>query len=230
MKSRVRNILTVASVSFALAWPAAALSQAGEMPASPQAQPQESAQPVQNPQKARREAREMVPATVKLAKKLDAQNDLQGSEFNAKLTQAVQLKNGPELPKGTTLVGTVATDDIQMDGVSKLAVRFTEAKVTGGETVPIKATIVQEYPPVGFTRSGWPIPTEGPRRWDNTLLPNVWSPGILRVEQIGALKNVNMLSNVASRNSGVFMSTRTDDVKLMRGSRLQLALSARWNG
>ena len=51
----------------------------------------------------------------------------------------------------------------------------------------------------------------------------------LNIDQIGALKNVDLHSRLASQNSGVFVSTKKDDVKLMKGSRLELALAEQGN-
>lgn len=231
MRRDIRSAMTVAAVGLALAWPAAALSQVGEGATEPQQKP-ETPVPSQTmgQQPGRQEAHEMVRATVTLTKALDARKDQDGSQFVAKLSHAVQLKDGPELAKGTTLMGTVETDDMQMSGRSKLAVRFTEAKQKDGQTVPIRATIVQLYPPLGLTADGAEIPDESGPQWDMDGHDNEWNPRELRVDQIGALKNVDLHSNVASQNSGVFVSTRTDDVKVLQGSRLELAMTAAVNG
>jgi hypothetical protein len=231
MKLGVRNALTVAAVSLALALPAAAFSQVGEGPSEPHQKPQTPPPARTTGQgQAWQNAQNMVPGTVALTRVLDAKKDHDGSQFEAKLTRSVHLKNGQELAKGTTLVGKVVADDMQMSGRSKLAVRFTEAKLGNGETLPIRATIIQVYPPVGFTQEGAPIPDESGPRWDDDQRENPWNPNEQHVDQIGALKNVDMHSNLASQNSGVFVSTRSDDVKLMRGSRLELALAAQGSG
>lgn len=231
MKRDIRSAMMAGAVALALACPAAVLSQVGEGALEPQQKPQTPvpSQTMGHPQ-GRQEAHDMVRATVTLNKALDARKDQDGSQFVARLAHAVQLKDGPELGKGTILMGTVETDDMQVEGRSKLAVRFTEAKQKDGQTVPIRATIVQLYPPLGLTADGSQIPDESGPQWDMDGHANEWNPRELRVDQIGALKNVDLHSNVASQNSGVFVSTRTDDVKVMQGSRLELALGAAGNG
>ncbi|HWE86762.1 MAG TPA: hypothetical protein VG267_17590 [Terracidiphilus sp.] len=227
MKRDIRTAMTAAAVALALACPAAVFSQVGENPSEPQQKPQTS--PPANATgdgQAWQSAQNMVPGTVALTRPLDAKKDQDGSQFEAKLTHALHLKSGQELAKGTTLVGKVEQDDMQMSGRSKLAVRFTGAKMGNGETMPIRATIVQVYPPVGFTQDGSPIPDESGPNWDDDQRQNPWNPSEQHIDQIGALRNVDMHSNLASQNSGVFVSTKGDDVKLRRGSRLELALAA----
>lgn len=231
MKSGIRSVLTVAAVCLAMAWPAAAFSQVGEGPTEPHQKPQTPvpAQP-QNQAQGWQNAQDMVPGTVALVRGLDAKKDHDGSQFEAKLTRRVHLKNGQDLAKGTMLTGQVVTDDMQVQGRSKLAVRFTQAKLNSGETVPIRATIVQVYPPVGLTQEGAPIPDESGPSWDDDQHENPWNPKQQHVDQIGAMRNVDMHSNLASQNSGVFVSTKSDDVKLMKGCRLELALEEQGNG
>ncbi len=78
----------------------------------------------------------MVPARAYLTHKLDAKNSAPGTPFTANLSEAVQLKNGPKLPRGTELVGTVAADDMQLSGTSKLALRITVAHLKDGDHNP----------------------------------------------------------------------------------------------
>lgn len=229
MRIGIRNLLTVTAVTFALGWPAAAFSQIGVAPTEPQQKPQTSTPPATNLQQGRMDAQEMVRGTVALTRKLDADKDHDGSQFEAKMTRTVQLKNGPKLAKGTVLMGQVENDDMQVSGKSKLAIRFTEAKLDNGETVPIKATIVEVYPPVGLTQDGSPLPDESGPDYDADDHANQWNQQQLDIDQVGALKNVDLHSRLSSNNSGVFVSTKKDDVKLMKGSRLELALAGQGN-
>lgn len=225
MRIGILNGLSMTAISIALALPAAAYSQVGEAPTEPQ-QKMETPPPAStNLQQGRMDALEMVRGTVALTRGLDADKDHDGSQFEAKLTHPVHLKNGPKLAKGTVLMGTVENDDMQVAGKSKLAVRFTEAKMGNGETVPIKATIVQVYPPVGLTQDGSPLPDESSPGYDADDHANEWNRSELTIDQIGALKDVDLHSRLASLNSGVFVSTKKDDVKLMKGSRMELALA-----
>lgn len=230
MTRGVRNLLTTTVVSLALALPAAVFCQVGESPSEPQQKPQTAPPAPQSGAQAQMDAQEMVRGTVALTRALDARKDHDGSQFQAKLTHAVHLKNGKTLAKGTTLEGTVENDDMQMTGKSKLAVRFTEAKLNNGETVPIKATIVQVFPPLGLTQDGSPLPDESGPSYDADDHANEWNRAQLNVDQIGALRDVDLHSRLASQNSGVFVSTKKDDVKLMRGSLLELALTEQGSG
>jgi hypothetical protein len=226
----IRNVLTGAAVSVALAFPAAAFCQVGVAPTQPRQHPQTSIPAARPTPQGRIDAHDMVRGSVALTRALDARKDHDGSNFDAKLTRTVHLKSGKTLDKGTMLVGTVENDDMQVSGKSKLAVRFTEAKLANGETVPIKATIVEVYPPVGLTQDGSPLPYESSPPYETDDNANQWNSRQLDVDQIGALKNVDLHSRLTSQNSGVFVSTRSDDVKLMKGSRLELALEEQGNG
>jgi hypothetical protein len=230
MKLGMRNLLTATAVSLVLAWPAAGFCQIGEAPTEPHQKPQTPPPAARETAQSQVAAQDMVPGTVALTRALDAKKDHDGSQFDAKLTKTVHLKNGKTLPKGSTLLGTVNSDDMHTAGKAKLAVRFTQAKLPNGETVPIKATIVQVFPPVGLTAEGAPIPDESGPSWDMDYHTNQWSRQQLNIDQVGALKNVDLHSRLASQNSGVFVSTKKDDVKLMKGSRLELALAEQGNG
>jgi hypothetical protein len=159
------------------------------------------------------EATMMVPAEANLSKALDAKKLQPGKQFSAKLADTVHLKNGPKLPRGTELIGTVGTDDMQLNGNSKLALRITEAKLKDGKTIPIKATIV------GIAPSGTPEYSDS----------NPWTSATLQVDQVGAMKDVDLHSRIAGNNSGVFVTTTKDDVKLGSGSEIMLAIAPQEN-
>ncbi len=156
------------------------------------------------------EAAQMVAAQAAVSKPLDAKNAQPGQQFQASLRGKVQLKNGPELPRGTVLIGTVASDDKPESGGVKLALRFTEARLKDGKVVPIKATIVGISPP------DTPEDEAG----------NSWSAKTLQFDDIGAVPGGDLHSNIASQNSGVFVSSKKDDVKLPAGCGLSLAIAA----
>lgn len=176
---------------------------------------QNASQPVQGSN----EAAQMVPARAALLHTLDAKKDQPGSAFQAKLAKAVRLQDGTMLPAGTTLIGTVATDDMQVNGMSKLALRFTAARLKDGKTIPIRATIVGLFAPKDESGSGYPI-TPGEQ------YPNTWTPKSLQVDQLGVASGVDLHSKIASNNSGVFVSRTRDDVKLNGGSEVALAIAA----
>ena len=164
------------------------------------------------------EAHHMVPARGALLQTLDTRKDSTGQEFRVKLAGKVKLDNGPELPSGTILVGKIVADDMQIDGISKLALRLTQADLKNGTVVPIKATIVEFASP----RSTGP---DGNPAMAGNQIPNNWNDGTLQVEQIDATANVDLHSKIASANSGVFVSTKKDDVKLTVGSEFALAIA-----
>lgn len=90
---------------------------------------------------ARQEATNLVTAEATLTQTLDAKNAQTGNQISAKLQDKVQLKNGPELPKGTVLEGKVTADHVASDS-ARMAICFDTAKLNDGQTVPIKATVV----------------------------------------------------------------------------------------
>lgn len=165
-----------------------------------------------------REAMKMVPARAALDRTLVADQVKPGDEFRAKLAKNVQLDNGPELPKGTILVGRVSTDDMNETGTSKLALRFTEAMLKDGQKVPIKATIVGVAGPETTNSEDYPVAA-------GSQVPNSWTDGTLAVDQINAIRGFDLHSKIASKNSGVFVSTKKDNIKIDSGSELELAIA-----
>lgn len=167
------------------------------------------------------EAMKMVRARATILSTLSAKDSQVGQTFQAKLSRTVQLSNGPQLPSGTMLAGTIETDELQQ-GMSRLALRFTSATLKDGTVIPVKATIVGVYGP--HSQRTDPL-GEG-----SVPIPNSWNDGTLAVDQIGVMSNVDLHSRIASRNSGVFVSTKTDNVTLHSGSEIQLAIAARGSG
>jgi len=163
---------------------------------------------------ARLEASQMVPATVNLKNAIDARKIHAGDHFEAVLQHNVQLKNGPKLDHGTLLIGTVTTDQTAQ-GDSRLALRFTRAQLKNGQVIPIKATVVEIAQPE--EDSGMDVADES----------GLWSPQTLRVDQVNALSGVDLHSAIASPNSAVFVSNKKDDVKLIAGSQIVVAIAAK---
>jgi hypothetical protein len=149
---------------------------------------------------------------------LDAKKTKPGDEFRATLRATVQLKDGPELPAGTVLIGVVATDDTQMSGDTKLALRFTKAVLKDGTAVPIKAIIVGVFEPESEDAQGNPVAPGDQARH----LWNEQSPG---VDEIGALEGGDLHSRISSSNSGVLVSTTKHDVKLKWGSEIAMGIA-----
>ena len=62
-------------------------------------------------------ALQMVAAQATLVKGIDAREARPGQDLQSvPQPNKVQLKNGPELPRGTELIGTVTDDQMQMKG------------------------------------------------------------------------------------------------------------------
>jgi hypothetical protein len=164
-------------------------------------------------------AAQLVPAQAVLDKDLDAKKTQPGQEFRATLTGVVHLKNGVELPRGTALVGTIATDQAQ-SGKSTMALRFTQAQLKGGKTIPIQATIVGAAPP--STSNSWD-------HSDSQAPPDQWNGKALQVDDIGVLSDVDLHSTIAGENSGVFVTTKSD-LKLAAKSQMSLAIGGQTAG
>ena len=127
-----------------------------------------------------------------------------GAQFKAVLSDTVHLKNGIELPKGTTLVGTIATGSAPQGVKAELALRFTQADLKSGKTIPIEATIVGVAPPVD--NLGDSLSEQVP--------PSPWNGKAMQFDMTGVLSNVDLHSRIAGKNSGVFVSDKKSDIKL----------------
>jgi len=167
---------------------------------------------------AQAEAMHMVPAQGALVTDIDAKKDSPGKEFQVRLVKTIRLENGTELRSGTILIGQVAQDDLQVAGNSKLALLITEARPKGGNVVPIKATIVGLVGPETADVAGHSVM---PGEQDN----NTWTNKTLRIDQMDAIKDADLHSNIASMNSGVLVSAK-DDVKLKKDSEIELAIAS----
>jgi hypothetical protein len=165
----------------------------------------------------KQEAQEMAPAQAYLRHKLDAKDTKPGSRFTATLAKDVQLKNGPKLDRGTELIGTVGTDVMHKDN-TRLTLRITQARMKDGKVIPIKATVVGIYAPESETVQGYNV---APGQEEN----NSWTAKTLKVDQLDAVKGVDLHSTIDSRNSAVFVSNKKEDVKLSAGTELALAVA-----
>lgn len=166
-------------------------------------------------------AKEMVPAGASLTQTIDASKVKEGDQVKAKLNGKVQLKNGPELPSGTDLIGQVTVDQIQNDGTHRLALVFNNAQLKDGKVIPIKATIMRVYPPEG----SHPVGDAVNYAYQDT---NYWTNRTLQVDQPDALnEGVDLQSNIAAMNSGDFVSKKQGgDIRLSSETLLDLAIAA----
>jgi len=171
-------------------------------------------------QSAQNQSAQMVPAYAALANTLDAGKTKVGDPVRVIVSNKVKLANGTLLPAGTTIEGVVSTDDMQLTGSSKLALRFTKAEIKDGKVVPIKATIIGIFPPESEDISNRPI-KPGDEVTSSSLPQHPDS-----IDEIGALPGVDLHSKTASSNSGVLVSTTKHDVKVKRGSEIALSVIA----
>ncbi len=160
------------------------------------------------------------PGVVELTHAVDAKKLTSGATIQTRLTHSVRLADGTKLPAGTWLNATVAEDDMQIQGKVKLALRFTEARMKDGKTVPIKATILAV--------ATQPVPVENASNVIETVLP---VPNNLNnqpdvVDAIGIASGVDLHSKAGSQNSGVFVTANKDDIKLPIGTKMELALTS----
>ena len=160
------------------------------------------------------EAAQMAPAQAVLAQELDTKNARPGQQFKAVLSDTVRLKSGVELPRGTTLVGTIANEGAPDGAKAELALRFTQADLKSGKTIPIEATIVGIAPPVDNI---------GDTSNDQTP-PLSWDGAETQFDMIGVLSNVDLHSRIAGANSGVFVSEKKSDIKLADRTQMALAI------
>jgi hypothetical protein len=156
------------------------------------------------------QAAQMVAAIATLPHTLDADKDHLDSAIQAELNHTVTLSDGTVLPTHTILIGKITRDDMQAAGKSKFALRFDQAQLKDGRTLPIKATIVD----IAHASSDT----------DDSAALNSWTNQTLTVEQLNAVSGVDLHSEIASNDSAVLVSTKKHDVKVPAGSELKLAI------
>jgi hypothetical protein len=162
------------------------------------------------------EATLMKRANASLVGDLDAVKDQPGSAVSAKLQGKITLSDGTVLTRGTMLLGKITADDTQQQGAKKLALRFDQARLKNGTTIPIRAMIVGFY---GAT-AGELHEADG-----GVLAANDWTASTLQFDQEQVARGVDLHSTIDSQNSGVFVAATRDDVKLGHGSQIQFAIA-----
>jgi len=208
MSFKFPTALAIAIVLIAV--PSSGLAQTGD------AQSGQAAQSASSPSSATQEAAKMVSAEAVFTTEIDSRKTHPGAEFQAKLLKKVRLENGPELPVGTVLVGKIVSDDTQSAGLAKLALKFTQANLKSGQTVPIRATIVNVY--------NVPDRVEA-SQYGTAAVSESWDHQATAIDQIDVISGVDLHSNIASSNSGVFVSTKKNDIKLSKSVGLELAMA-----
>jgi hypothetical protein len=169
---------------------------------------------------ARQEAQQMVPARVTLLNEVSTRKSHEGDQVRAEVrSRDVVLKDGTKLPSGTVLVGKI-TEAQASPGNVRLAMRFNDARLKDGQTVPVKATIVAIEPPGdevdGIQQAQVPA-------------HDVWNQNTLQVDELGAVGGADLHSSIAGDNSGVIVSDRKDSIKITAGSQIDLAIGPSMN-
>jgi hypothetical protein len=206
-----------AALALAVCTPALLGAQSSNNPADTNSSQATSSQE-QNVSMSSVQANQMVPSRADLVQTINAKDAKQGQEFKAKLPHRVHLKDGTVLPANTILIGKVGRDDMNVKGRSKLVLCIDQAQLKDGKTMPVKATIVGIYRP--GLQEGENYPTAA-----GDQAPNDWHRGIIKIDQIDALHNVDLHSDIKSQNSGVLVSKKDDDIKLKPGTELALAIA-----
>lgn len=203
MKS-FRNVIATGTALLALPLVALAL----DSPGTPSAKASVAGQA---------EAAQMVAANADLLHNISSRSAHPGQKVTLKLRTTAHLTNGTKLPSGTIITGHVVKSSAYPTSQSRLAINFNQARLKDGKVVPIKATIVGVYAPQMTGFEGYPV-TPG------NQVPVEWSNKTVQVDQINAVPNVSLHSNVAKKDSGILVSNK-NNLKLRNGSEIQLAIA-----
>ncbi|MGA7522210.1 MAG: hypothetical protein WBW84_06990 [Acidobacteriaceae bacterium] len=208
MAMSLRNLsLGVATASFLLAGSAMA----------------QTSQPMQSTHgsSAQLQQWQMKGVNARLDHTLDAQSAHRGEAVSARLDRSLQLANGTNIPGGTQIWGKVEkVQASQNGGPSSVTLRFTKAEVNN-RAVPVKVTVIGAYPTSArssYMSMGDTLPP--PPQHINSKDKYMQEPGML--------KHVEMKSAVQGHNSATFID-QNGNLKLSRGTYLQLAIAARNN-
>lgn len=209
----MRNSISLRNVSLSLATAAFLMAGTGVALASPQP-PSQSSQAAQSWQ--------LKGVNARLDHALDAQSAHMGEKVGVKLDRTVQMANGTKLPGGTEVWGKVERVQASTNGgPSSLTLRFTTAQLKNGQKVPVKVTVISAFP----ASAGSSYLNAGDAL---APAPRHINPQDKYTQEAGLLRNIEMKSTVQGRNSATFMD-KNGNVKLSRGSYLQLAIGLRNN-
>lgn len=111
-------------------------------------------------------------------------------------------------------MGTIATEAVPQGAKSELALRFTQADLKNGKTIPIEATIVGVTPPATQDDAQAEMLYNAP--------PDSWDGQTVSFDVNNALSGIDFHSRIAGQDSGVFTSEKTN---LKLGARTQIALA-----
>lgn len=167
-------------------------------------------------------APQLAGVTVHLDRLLDAKTAKQGDAVEAKLDDSVKTPDGTRLPRGTKLLGAVtAVQPFQNGGSSSVSLRFDQARLKDGKTVPVKVTVIAAYPNDENQLAAYGQQTMG-------SAPSQVPTQDRFDQEPGILGQISMNSQVIDHNSATFSSSRSD-VKLQPGTFLQIGIAPQKN-
>ena len=160
-----------------------------------------------------------VPGVVLLTHSLDARKLFPGATFQTRLIDTIHLNNGTKLPSGTLIIGTVVQDDMQPEGRVTFALRFSQARLKNGKTIPIMATVLD-------VSTG----TEAVENEQSVFEPVLVVPRNLtsqsdHVDVIDVNPGIDLHGRANSSNSGVFVATTKNDIRFPTYTQIALALA-----
>jgi len=149
---------------------------------------------------------DLIAVNAQLQHGLNAQTAKQGDTVTAKLLQTAHL-NGTTLPRNTILIGHIdEAQSSQNDGASKIVLTFDKAKLSNGQEVAVKATILGIYP-------------EGTQ----LVIPNL-NPELQVTQEPDSAHGFGLTSSVTAANSGT-LSANGKNFHLSNGTELQFAVA-----
>lgn len=163
---------------------------------------------------------ELAGVTARLDHALDAKDAHPGQMIEAKLDRQAKTPEGVVLPKGTELCGKV--DQVQAGGngsPAKVSIRFNEARLNDGKTVPVRVVVLGAYPASENTSAMYGVQTMGPA-------PRRVSAKESVDQKAGILHDISMHSDMKGHDSATFID-RKGDLKLHAGTYLQMGIAPR---
>jgi hypothetical protein len=142
-----------------------------------------------------------------LVQTLTTKSAKQGDPVTVKLTAAIKTPEGVELPRGTELLGHV--DSVKASdnkGPSSLALTFNQARLKGGKTIAIKATLA------GFAAAG-----------DPQELPVAVAPDDT-FEQLPGSNSGVMLNSAVKQDTSGTLSSEHRNIDLTQGTQFLVAV------
>lgn len=168
-------------------------------------------------------AQSLVGVTTRLNRTLDSGNAAVGQVVTVKLNGSVNAPDGVKLPRGTELIGKVASvQPAQNNGPASVALVFTSAKLKDGREIPVKATLIGAY-----TASEGSDATYGSQSM--APVPGKVAADDTFDQEPGALKHVALTSAVKNDDSGTFSSTE-GNFRLDAGTYLQFGVAPQTGG